>query len=67
MAGELGMAWQPRRNIHKGYAEFKVTVYWRDGGICGGTGVRMVTVRGGTGEPYCGGSVGVHGGTGVSP
>ena len=67
MAGVLGMAWRFGRNTHRGYAEFKVTVYWRHGGIRGGTGVRMVTVRGGTEEPYCGGAVGVHGGTGVSP
>ena len=48
-------------------AEFKVTVYWRRGGIRGGTGVRMVRVRGGAGEPYCGGAAGMHGGTGSSP
>ena len=47
-----------------------MTVYWRHGGMRGGTGVRMVGVqgiRGGTGEPYCGDNAGSHGGTGVSP
>ena len=67
MAGVLETAWQPRRSTHEGHAEFKVTVYWRLGGIRGGTGVRTVGVRGGTGEPYSGGAAGMHGGTGVSP
>ena len=51
MAGVLETAWQPGRSTHGGHAEFKVTVYWRLGGIRGGTGVRTVGVRGGTGEP----------------
>ena len=54
-AGVLETAWQPGRGTHEGHAEFKVTVYWRLGGI-----------RGGTGEPYSGGAAGMHGGTGVS-
>ena len=40
MAGVLETAWQPGRSTHEGHAEFKVTVYWRLGGIRGGTGVR---------------------------
>ena len=56
MAGVLETAWQPGRSTHGGHAEFKVAVYWRLGGI-----------RGGTGEPYSGGAAGMHGGTGVSP
>ena len=67
MAGVLETAWQPGRSTHTEHAEFKVTVYWRLGGIRGGTGVRTVGVRGGTGEPYSGGAAGMHGGTGVSP
>ena len=78
MAGVLETAWQPGRSTHEGHAEFKVAVYWRLGGIRGGTGVRTVGVRGGTGvrtvgvrggtgEPYSGGAAGMHGGTGVSP
>ena len=67
MAGVLETAWQPERSTHGGHAEFKLTVYWRLGGISGGTGVRTVGVRGGTGEPYSGGAAGMHGGTGVSP
>ena len=66
MAGVLETAWQPGRGTHEGRAEFKVTVYWRLGGIRGGTGVRTVGVRGGTGEPYSGGAAGMHGGTGLS-
>ena len=67
MAGVLVSAWQPGRSTHGGHAEFKVTVYWRLGGIRGGTGVCTVGVRGGTGEPYNGGATGMHRGTGVSP
>ena len=67
MAGVLETAWQPRRSTHEGHAEFKGTVYWRHGGIPGGTGVRTVGVRGGTGEPYRGGAAGMLGSTGVSP
>ena len=67
MAGVLETAWQPGRSTHDGQAEVKVTLYWRLGGIRGGTGFRMVGVRGGTGEPYSGGAAGMHGGTGVSP
>ena len=67
MAGVLETARQPGRSTHEGHAEFKVTVYCRLGGIRGGTGVRTVEVRGGTGEPYSGGATGLHGGTGVSP
>ena len=51
MAGVLETAWQPGRSNHGGHVEFKVTVYWRLGGIRGGTGVCTVGVRGGTGEP----------------
>ena len=40
MAGVLDTAWQPGKSTHEGHAEFKVTVYWRLGGIRGGTGVR---------------------------
>ena len=67
VVGVLETAWQPGRSTHEGHAVFKVTVYWRLGGIRGGTGVRTVRVRGGTGEPYSGGAAGMHGGTGVSP
>ena len=70
MAGVLEMAWWSGRSYQEGYAELKVTVFWRHGGMRGGTGVRMVGVqgiRGGTGEPYCGDNAGSHGGTGVSP
>ena len=35
-----------------------MTVYWRHGIMRGGTGVRMMKVRGGTGDPYCGGAAG---------
>ena len=69
MVGVLGMAWPSGRCYHERYVELKVTVYWRHGGLCGGTEVRMVGVqgiRGGTGEPYCGDSAGSHGCTGVS-
>ena len=67
MAGVLETAWQSGRSTHERYAEFKVTVYWCHGGMRGGTWVRTVRVRGGTGEPYSGGAAGMHGGTGVSP
>ena len=67
MAGVPGTAWQPGRSTYGGHVEFKVTVYWRLGGIRGGTGVCTVGVRGGTGEPYSGGAARMHGGTGVSP
>ena len=58
MAGVHEAAWQPGRSTHEGHAEFKVMVYSRLGGIGGGTGVRTVGVRGGTGEPYSGGARG---------
>ena len=64
MVGVLRMAWRCGRCCHEGYAELQVTVYWRHGGMRGGTGVRMVGVsrtRGGTGEPYCGGNAAVLG------
>ena len=67
MAGVLETTWRSARSTHEGYAEFKMTVYWRRGGMRGGTGVCTVGVRGGTGEPYCGGATGLLGGTGVSP
>ena len=67
MVGVLETAWQPGRSTHEGHAEFKVTVYWRLGGLRGGTWVRTVRVLGSTGEPYSGGATGMHGGTGVSP
>ena len=44
-----------------------MAVYWNLRGIRGGTGVRTVGLRGGTGEPYSWGAAGMHGGTGVSP
>ena len=63
--GQYGVAaWG---GAHGGHAEFKVAVYWRFWGICGGSGVCTVRVRGGTGEPYSAGAAGMHGGTGVSP
>ena len=67
MAGVLETAWRSGGSTQEGYAVFKVTVYWGHGGMRGGTGVCMVRVRGSTGEPYCGGAAGMHGGTGVSP
>ena len=67
MAGVLETVWQPGRRPHGGHTEFNVAVYWRLGGIRGGTGVRTVGVRGSTGEPYSGGAAGMHGRTGVSP
>ena len=67
MAGVLETAWQPGRSTHGGHVEFKVTVYWRLGGIRGGTGVCTVGVRSCTGEPYSGGAAGMHGSTGVFP
>ena len=67
MAGVLETAWQLGRSTHGGHVESKVTVYWRLGGIRGGTGVRTMGVRGGTGEPYSGGAAGMHGRAGVSP
>ena len=66
MAGVLETAWQPGRSTHEGHTGFKQTVYWRFEGIRGGTWVCTVGVRGGTGEPYTGGAVRMHGGTGVS-
>ena len=60
MAGVLETAWRSGRSTHEGYAEFKMMVYWRRGGMRGGTGDRMVGVRGGTGDRM----VGVRGGTG---
>ena len=67
MAGVLETAWLSGRSTQEEYAEFKVTAYWRLGGMRGGIRVRTVRVRGGTGEPYSGGAAGLHGGTGVSP
>ena len=67
MAGVLETAWQPGRSTQGGHAEFKVAVYRRLWCIRGGSGVRTVGVRGGTGEPYSGGAAGMHGGTGVFP
>ena len=57
MVGVLGMAWRSGRCSHEGYADLHVTVYWRHGGMRGGTGVRMVGVprtRGGTGNRTAG-------------
>ena len=45
MAGVPEKAWRSGRSTHEGYAEFKVTVYWRHGGMRGGTGVRVVRNR----------------------
>ena len=67
MAGVLETALRLGGSTHGGHVEFKVTVYWRLGGIRGGNGVHTVGVRGGTGEPYSGGATGMHGGNGVSP
>ena len=70
MVGVLGVAWRSGRCCHEGYVALQVTVYWDRRGMLGSTGVRMVGVpgkRGGTGEPYSGGTTGSHGGTGVSP
>ena len=67
MGGVLETAWQPGSSTHGGHVEFSVTMYRRLGGIRGGTGVRTVGVRGGTGEPYSWGAAGMHGGTGPSP
>ena len=58
MAGVVETAWQPVRSTHGGHVEFQVTAYWRLGGIRGGTRIRTVGVRGGTGEPYSGGAAG---------
>ena len=58
VAGVVGMAWQPGRSAHGGHVEFQVTEYWSLGGIRGGTGIRTVGVRGGTGELYSGGAAG---------
>ena len=43
---------------HLGHVEFQVTAYRSLGGTRGGTGIRTVGVRGGTGEPYSGGAAG---------
>ena len=62
MAGVLKMAWRSGRSYQEGNAELKVMVYWRHGGMRGGTGVRMVGVqgiRGGTGETVLWGQRGV--------
>ena len=70
MVGVLEMVWRSGRCYHEGYTELQVTVYWRHGDMCSGTGVCMAGVqgiRGGTGEPYSGDNEGSHGGTGVSP
>ena len=58
MAGVVETAWQPGRSAHGGHVEFQVTEYWSLGGKRGGTGIRTVGVRGGTGEPYSGGAAG---------
>ena len=46
MVGVLGMAWRSGRCCLEEYAELQMTVYWRQGGMRGGTGVRMVGDRG---------------------
>ena len=46
MVGVLGVAWRSGSCCHEGYAELQTTAYWRHGGMCGGTGVRMVGVPG---------------------
>ena len=58
MAGVVETAWQPGRSAHGAHVEFQVTEYWSLGGKRGGTGIRTVGVRGGTGEPYSGGAAG---------
>ena len=64
------MAWRSGRCSLEGYAELWVTMYCGHGSMRGSTGARMVGVprkRGGTGQPYSGGTAELHGGTGVSP
>ena len=58
MAGVVETAWQPGRGTHGGHVELQVTAYLSLGGKRGGTGIRTVGVRGGTGEPYSGGPAG---------
>ena len=58
MAAVVETAWQPGRSAHGGHVEFQVKEYWSLGGKRGGTGIRMVGVRGRTGEPYSGGAAG---------
>ena len=58
MAGVVETAWQPGRSTQGGHVEFQVTAYWSLGGKRGGTGIRTVGVRGGTGEPYSRGAAG---------
>ena len=58
MAGVPETAWQPGRSTHGGHVEFQETAYWSLGGKRGGTGIRTVGVRGGTGEPYSVGAAG---------
>ena len=77
MAGVVEKMWQHGRSAHGGHVEFQVAAYWSLGGKRGGTGIRTVGVRGGTGEPYSGRAAGkfqmtvywlrggIRGGTGV--
>ena len=58
MAGVVETTWQHGRGAHGGHVEFQVAAYWSLGGKRGGTGIRTVGVRGGTGEPYSGGAAG---------
>ena len=58
MAGVVEKMWQHGRSAHGGHVEFQVAAYWSLGGKRGGTGIRTVGVRGGTGEPYSGGGAG---------
>ena len=58
MAGVVEKMWQHGRSAHGGHVEFQVAAYWSLGGERGGTGIRTVGVRGGTGEPYSGGARG---------
>ena len=58
MAGVVETTWQHGGSAHGGHVESQVAAYWSLGGKRGGTGIRTVGVRGGTGEPYSGGAAG---------
>ena len=58
MAGVVETTWQHGRSAHGGHVEFQVAAYWSLGPKRGGTGIRTVGVRGGTGEPCSGGAAG---------
>ena len=58
MVGVVETARQPGRSARGGHVEFQVTEYWSLWGKRGGTGIRTVGVRGGTGETCSGGAAG---------